>query len=156
GLLLVGFGAPEPIPVATLTLQAGTQLHDLLASGQQLTLLAQGTLQSPYTYDMMDAEHGRIQDTHVIDLDAAHTVRIDARYHAQVPSWTAGEARHGYPEWSSFSFDAAYNLTAPYARTEYVNTGPSTWFHVGWGSMDPSAIFQWSQQEPTVVFADPG
>jgi subtilisin family serine protease len=153
GLLLIGLDpATTKIPVLSLSKAQGEQLQALLAQGKELTLALKGVLQSPYLYDVIFAERGRIQDTHTRTLDQSNTAQINAGYHAQVESWLAGEARHAYPPWSGFSFDGARNLNVPFARTDYVATGDSRWFHVAWGSMTNDHIFEWSQQDPLVTY----
>jgi hypothetical protein len=159
GLLLIGLPSDPPvtIPVITLTHQQGQPLADQLASGKQLTLHAKGVAQSPYKFDVLWAEQGQIQPTHVKDLDAGDTVRIKTNWHAQVPGWTAGDVRHGYPPWSNFSFDSAINFTAPFVRREYVSVGDGSWMHTAWGSMAPiEDVFGWSQQAPQVSYDSAG
>ena len=156
GLLLISIDpATTTIPVMTLTQAQGVQLRDLIQGGAKLTLTLNGVLQSPYLYDVIFAERGRIQDTHTRTLNQSNTVQIDAGYHAQVPSWLAGEARHAYPPWSGFSFEGARNFNVPFARTDYVAPGDSRWFHVAWGSMTNDHVFEWSQQDPIVTYPGP-
>jgi subtilisin family serine protease len=158
GLLLIGLDpATTTIPVFSTSKIDGEQLRDLLQQVGQLTLNAKGIVQSPYAYDTLNAERGRILPTHVNTWNSSDTVRIDTRFHAQVPSWLAGEVRHGYPSFSNFSFDGARNLNVPYTRTEYVGVGGGNrWFHVAWGSMTNDHIFEWSQQEPEVAYSQAG
>ncbi len=145
------------IPVITLTQGQGQALQAQLASGKELTLHAKGVAQSPYKYDVLWAEQGQIQADHVKNLDASNTVRIKTSWHAQVPGWTAGDVRHGYPPWSGFSFDSAINFTAPFVRREYVSVGDGSWMHTAWGSMAPiDDVFGWSQQGPQVSYPDAG
>jgi hypothetical protein len=128
----------------------------VLQQARKVTLQVQGVLQTPYLYDLIFAERGRILDTHTRTLNRTNTVQIDNRYHAQVDSWLAGDARHAYPPWSGFSFDGARNFLVPFVRTEYVGTGESWWLHVGWGSMTNEHIFEWSQQDPLVQYTQAG
>ena len=158
GLLLVGLDpTTTTIPVLTMTQADGEQLRGLLQQFGQLTLTAKGIVQSPYAYDTINAERGRILPTHVNTWNRSDTVQLTTRFHAQVPSWLAGEVRHGYPSWSNFSFDGARNLNVPYVRTEYVGVGGGNrWFHVAWGSMTNDHIFEWSQQDPEVAYSQAG
>lgn len=155
GLLLVGLASAD-IPVFTLTQTQGEQLRTVLQQNKKVTLQVKGVVQTPYLYDVIFAERGRILDTHTRTFDRTNTVEIDNHYHAQVDSWLAGDARHAYPPWSNFSFDGVRNFLAPFARTEYVGTGDSTWFHVAWGSMTNDHIFEWSQQDPLVSYTQAG
>jgi subtilisin family serine protease len=154
GLLLIGLASAE-IPVLSMSQSQGEQLRALLQQGTKLTLTMKGIVQSPYLYDVLFAERGRILDTHTRTLNRTNTVQIDATYRAQVDSWLAGEVRHAYPAWSNFSFDGARNFDVPFRRTEYVATGDTRWFHVGWGSMTNDHIFEWSQQDPEVTYPQP-
>jgi subtilisin family serine protease len=158
GLLLVGFNPPLPtIPVITLSRGPGQALADRLTAGQQLTLHAKGTAQSPYKYDVLWAERGQILADHVKNLDATNTVRIKTNWHAQVAGTIAGDVRHGYPPWSGFSFDSAINFSAPFVRREYVPADPNaSWLHASWGSMTGDYVFGWSQQGPQVSYPTPG
>ena len=156
GILLIGLPSAE-IPVFSQPQAQGEQVRALLEQGQRLRLTADGIAQSPYIYDVVFAERGRIQDTHVRTLDRRTTTRIDTDYRAQVDRWVAGDARHAYPPWSTFSFDGARNFDVPFEREEYVGAGDGVrWFHVGWGSMAPiEFIFQWEQQSPTTFYNSP-
>ncbi len=153
GLLLIGV-ANAQIPVFSQPQAQGEQLRARLEGGQRLPLTAKGIPQSPYVYDMVFAERGRIQDTHVRTLDRRTTARIDAEYRAQVDRWIGGDVRHAYPPWSSFSFDGARNFTMPFNRDEFVAAGDGNrWFHVSYGSMEPfEFVFQWEQQGLRDVF----
>jgi subtilisin family serine protease len=153
GLLLIGV-ANAQIPVFSMPQAQGEQIRARLAGGQRLPLTAKGIPQSPYVYDMVFAERGRIQATHVRTLDRRTTARIDAEYRAQVDSWIGGDVRHAYPPWSSFSFDGARNFTMPFNRDEFVAAGDGNrWFHVSYGSMEPfEFVFQWEQQGLRDVF----
>jgi subtilisin family serine protease len=157
GLLLVGLGETQ-LPVLTMTQQLGVRLRDQLQQGKKLVLNAKGVLQSPYVYDTLFAERGRILPTHVRTFNKTNTMRIDTTYHAQVPKWLAGDVRHGYPPWSGFSFDGARNFYAPFVRTEYVMAGGDVWWwHIGWGSMVCcDTIFGWEQRDPLVTVPAPG
>ena len=157
GLLLVGLDpATTHIPVLTMSKVDGEALRARLQAGERLTVVAKGILQSPYVYDTIDAERGRINATHVNTWNRSNTVQFDTGYHAQVDSWLAGDVRHGYPAWSNFSFDGARNFNVPFNRTEYVGTGDARWFHVAWGSMTNDHIFEWSQQDPLVQYTRAG
>jgi hypothetical protein len=121
-------------------------------------LEANGIPQSPYVYDVVFAERGRIRDTHFRILDDETTTRIDTTYRSQVERWVAGDVRHGYPPWSNFSFDGARNFTVPFERDEYVAAGDGVrWFHVGYGSMEPfpDFVFMCEQQGLRDVFYEP-
>ena len=154
GLLLVGLSSSE-IPVLTTSLSQGQLLQDLLEDGP-VRISLHGIAQSPYTYDLMFAERGRILPAHRRTFDRSNTVRIATDYHADVQGQVAGDAHHGYPAWSSFSTDFARNFTAPFSRTEYVSTGDGRWMHVGWGSMTNELVFGGQLQEPVRRYPQPG
>ncbi len=147
GLLLIGV-ANAQIPVFSQSQAQGEQVRARLEGGKRVRLTAEGTPRSPYVYDVVFAERGRIQPTHVRRLDRHTTARIDAEYRAQVDSWVGGDVRHGYPTFSNFSFDGARNFAMPFDRDEYVGTGDGTrWWHIAYGSMEPfEFVFQWEQQ----------
>ena len=155
GLLVIGLPSAE-IPVLSLTQTEGEALRALLEQGKKLSLTIDGVAQSPYLYDTIFAERGRILPTHTRTLNSSNTVRIENTYHAHVDSWLAGDARHAYPPWSDFSFDGARNFNVPFTRTEYIGTGDSRWLHVAWGSMTNDHIFEWSQQDPLVTYGQAG
>jgi subtilisin family serine protease len=145
GLLLIGL-AGSSIPVVATSLTEGLELQALLAQGAR-TLDLKGVAVSPYVYDAMIAERGRIAETHTLHLTRSNTAQIAAEYRGHVDGWLAGEAHHAYPAWSGFSFEGVRNLTTPFARTEYVSTGDSRWWHLGWASMDNEHIFLGSLQD---------
>lgn len=146
GLLLIGL-SNATIPVLSLSKTQGEQLRSLLQQGTKLTVVIKGVVVSPYIYDAMVAERGRIRDTHTLALSRSNTVTVAAEYRGHVPQWLAGEAHHAFPPWSSFSFEGVRNLTTPFSRTEYVSTGDSRWWHLAWGSMTNEHIFEDSQQD---------
>jgi subtilisin family serine protease len=154
GLLLVGLSSSE-IPVLTTSQSQGELLQDLLEDGP-VRLSLRGIVQSPYTYDVIFAERGRILETHRRTIDRTSTVRLDTDYHADVEGQVAGDAHHAYPAWSGFSSDFARNFTAPFSRTEYVSTGDARWMHVGWGSMAPELVFGGQLQEALLRYPQRG
>jgi subtilisin family serine protease len=158
GVLLVSLASAE-IPVFTQPQAQGEEVRALLQQGKRVRLTANGIPQSPYLYDVVFAERGRIQDTHFRILDEETTARIDATYRSQVDRWVAGDVRHAFPPWSNFSFDGARNFAVPFTREEHIAAGDGNrWFHVGYGSMEPfpEFVFQWEQQGLRDVLYDPG
>ena len=122
----------------------------------ELTVVAKGILQSPYVYDTIDAERGRINATHVNTWNGRTPSSSTPATTHRSTAGSAGDVRHGYPAWSNFSFDGARNFNVPFNRTEYVGVGDARWFHVAWGSMTNDHIFEWSQQDPLVQYTQAG
>jgi subtilisin family serine protease len=146
GLLLVGLASSE-IPVLTMTQGDGLALRDLIAGGKA-TLDVEGIVATPYVYDVLFAERGRIHDTHTRTLNRSNTIKVDAEYRSHVAEWVSGEAHHAFPPWSWFSFEGARNMTTPTSRTEYISTGDGgRWWHISWGSMIGNYVFGHEQQD---------
>jgi subtilisin family serine protease len=154
GLLLVGLSGSE-MPVFTTSQSQGELLQDLLEDGT-VRIRLRGIALSPYNYQVMWAERGRVLPTHRKTVDRTNTVRMNAEYHADVAGRIAGDAHHGYPPWSGFSFDSAHNFPVPLSRTEYVTTGDARWLHSAWASMSNDLVFGGSQQEPTTRYPTAG
>jgi hypothetical protein len=153
GLLLVGLTSSE-IPVITTSLSQGLLLQDLLEDGA-VRIRLRGIADSPYTYDVMFAERGRILPTHRRTVDRTNSLRINADYHADVEGYLGGEAHHAYPEWSRFSSDFARNRVMPFTRTEYV-TGADAWLRVFWSSMTNDCVFCGQMQAPVTSYPERG
>jgi hypothetical protein len=150
GLLLIGLGGSE-IPVLTLYQEQGLELQELIAGGP-VTIEANGILQSPYIYDVLFPEPGRIDSTNRHVVDRSNTVKVKADWHGHIDSWLAGDAHHAFRPWSSFSFEGVRNFTTPFSRTEYVSLGDTRWLHMAWASMTNEHIFEAQQQEPLVTY----
>jgi subtilisin family serine protease len=153
GLLLVGLTSSE-IPVITTSLSQGLLLQDLLEDGA-VRLRLRGIADSPYTYDVLFAERGRILPTHRRTVDRTNSLRINADYHADVDGYLGGEAHHAYPEWSRFSSDFARNRAMPFTRTEYVS-GADAWGRVMWSSMTNDCVFCGQVQATLVGYPERG
>ena len=154
GLLLIGLASDPGIPVLSTSLSQGQLLQGLLENGR-VVLAARGIPQekSPYVYDVIFSDRGRIQDTHRRTVDRSNTVRTHATYHAGTEGWVGGEAHHAYPPFSGFSSDFARNLITPLDRTEYTGIGDARWQHVGWASMAPfEFVFQGGLQAPIQTY----
>jgi hypothetical protein len=145
GLLLIGLPGSE-IPVLAMSRDQGLEVRDLIAQGKT-SVDVTGVAESPYVYDVMFADRGRIAETHTLTLNRSNTVEIAAEYRSHVDSWLAGEAHHAFPPFSEFSFEGVRNVTVPTSRTEYVSTGDSRWWHLAWGSMTPEHIFENEQRD---------
>jgi subtilisin family serine protease len=154
GLLVVGVSGAE-IPVLTMSKGQGELLRDLLEDGP-VTLRLHGIAQSPYNYDLLFPEPGRIADSHHHVVDATNTVRIDARYHSQLEPWFGGDAQHAFRPYSFFSFDSTRNFAFPIARTEWVSVGDSRWWHLAWGSMADPCVFCAPAEEPMTSYPQRG
>jgi subtilisin family serine protease len=153
GLLLIGLSSAQ-IPVLSLSLTQGLQLRDLLSHGR-VRLDLSGTAVSPYIYDVLFPEHGRIAAIHQHTVDSSNTAQISAEYRGHVPEWLAGDAHHAFRPWSTFSFEGVRNFTTPFSRTEYVSVGDSRWWHQAWGSMASDYIFQDQQLDLIRTYASP-
>jgi subtilisin family serine protease len=154
GLLLVALSAQSEIPLLTTSLSQGLLLQDLLEDGPVRVRL-RGIADSPYTYDMLFQERGRILPTHRRTMDGTNSLRINADYHADVDGHLGGEAHHAYPAWSLFSTDFARNRAMPFTRTEYV-AGADGWGRNAWPSMTNDCVFCGQLQGPVVRYPERG
>lgn len=154
GLLLIGLSGAE-IPAMSISQDQGLQLQELIARGP-VTIEARGIVQSPYIFDVLFPEPGRIDSTNRHVVDGSNTVKVGADYHGHVDSWLAGDAHHAFRPWSFFSFEVVRNFTTPFSRTEYVSLGDTRWQHMTWASMTNEHIFEGFLQEPLVTYTRRG
>ncbi|HEX6684386.1 MAG TPA: S8 family serine peptidase, partial [Candidatus Limnocylindrales bacterium] len=136
GALLAQAGNPGqvPIPAFTLTQQVGQSIVDLLAKGP-VTIEFSGTSVSPFEYNLMLPNPGRIEGNQTYAIDKRNTAQIDAAYHGGETTITGTEVKHGLRPWTEFLFGFAKNLNHPRTRTEYVTAAPDVWWwHLAWAS----------------------
>jgi subtilisin family serine protease len=155
GLLLVGLVEPSAAPVLTLYRSQGELIRGLLEEGP-VRIRARGIPESPYIYDVLFPEPGGIDASNRHTVDGTNTVRLNGRYFGHVEDWLAGEAHHAFRPYSNFSFEGVRNLNTPFERLEFVSTGDTRWQHIAWASMTNEHIFEGQQQEPLVLYSNPG
>jgi len=148
GLLFISAGNPGevPIPVVTIDQEPGLALVDLLAKGPA-TVEYSGTAVSPYEYNLMLPNTGRIASNQTYVIDGRNTARIDVEYAGTDAQLTGNDIKYAIRPWTDFLFGGAHSLLRPQRRTEYVTADPQTWWwHLSWANYPFDGEFR---DEPT-------
>ncbi|MBO2449907.1 hypothetical protein J4573_22585 [Actinomadura barringtoniae] len=121
------YGTRLNVPTVHLPHEQGVGLLKLLAKGR-VTIDARGVTASPYLYDLIFPEKGRIpSDLHYTVRDR-RLAQIQAGYHGQPGvDLTAQTMRFHLRPWEDVALATMHPLIgAPRARTEYVTPDPDT------------------------------
>jgi hypothetical protein len=118
-----------PIPALAVANDAGQKLLDRAGKGRvaiDLTL----TTSSPYLYDVLHVETGRIPDRIVHRVTEANSMRVTSRYaHNGGFDWVR-EQRFGWRPWQTYAWNDTSRIVAtPSEREEWVSTGDAVWQH---------------------------
>ncbi|WP_318307640.1 S8 family serine peptidase [Amycolatopsis solani] len=106
-------------------------------------LSLQGIAVSPYLYDVVQTEHGRIPDKIVHKVTSANTATVTTHYRQTGSGGEAKEQRFAWKPWQDFAVNEYQRLvTTPSTREEYVSSGDILWQHrvkhgLIWDEMSP-------------------
>ncbi|MGH9243966.1 MAG: S8 family serine peptidase, partial [Acidimicrobiales bacterium] len=128
GARLFGTVVGGPVATYTLTQNEGRALLGLLAEGD-VQLALHGTAGSPYLYDLMLPENGRVPANLRYQIRPDDVVRLDNRFHADVgaPGRNWFEVRHSWRPYQGGTAAFSRPLTTPHVRREYVSVGDTVW-----------------------------
>jgi subtilisin family serine protease len=106
-------------------------------------LSLQGIAVSPYLYDVVQTEHGRIPEKIVHKVTAANTATVTTHYRQAGSGGEAKEQRFAWKPWQDFAVNEYQRYVAtPSTREEYVSSGDILWQHrvkhgLVWDEMSP-------------------
>ncbi|WP_026257438.1 S8 family peptidase [Actinopolymorpha alba] len=132
GWLLGRVDAGSPVPSFTISATEGARWRDKLRATGSLTLDLTGVAVSPYLYDLMLPEQGRIPARPSYDISSRNTARLDTNIHAGTQGQASTEARHGFRPHTTFSLRIPRKLPLPLHRTEWVSAGDTRWQQLVW------------------------
>ncbi|MGW3768765.1 PA domain-containing protein [Actinomadura verrucosospora] len=114
-----GYGRPLKVPAVRLSHEEGRALLR-----ERATVTAKGIVDSPYQYDLVFPEEGRIPKNLDYVARTRDLARIDSAYHGD-GAMTA--ARYSKRPWEEFALAYAHPVTGtPRTRVEYVSADPKT------------------------------
>ncbi|MFC7549554.1 S8 family serine peptidase [Plantactinospora sp. GCM10030261] len=115
------WGLP-PLPTYFVGTADAGRLRDRLAAGP-VELVLRGQAVTPYRYDLLLPEPGRIPaDLHYTRKDLALAI-VDSEFHSHAPDMLAVDRRAGYPPGVDVAFSTGRWITRPHRRVDHVNTG---------------------------------
>ena len=125
-------GTPEytdnPIAVAAISKNEGDKLVKAVRSGN-VKLNVEGTVNSPYLYDLVDVHKGSIPKDLTYAPKNKDLATIDSRYNSHVEA-AGGEFRYDLRPHTFGAVGFMYKISYPTARTEYVSATEDTrWYH---------------------------
>jgi len=119
-------GHGSTVPAYLVDATVAQRLRDRLAAGPA-TITLEGVANSPYHYDLLLPERGRIPtDLHYTPNELA-LAAIESEFHQHSPDLQAMETRAGYPDGVSTAFSFSRQITAAVRRTTYVSTRGVAW-----------------------------
>ncbi|EPD51005.1 hypothetical protein HMPREF1210_02196 [Paenisporosarcina sp. HGH0030] len=125
-------GTPEytdnPIAVASISKKEGDKLVKAVRSGD-VKLQVEGTIDSPYVYDLMDVHKGSIPKDLTYAPKNKDLATIDSRYNSHIET-AGGEFRYDLRPHTFGAVGFLKKISLPRARTEYVSAIEDTgWYH---------------------------
>lgn len=118
------------IPVMSLPGEEGDKLLSLLSpeGGRQakVTLELGGTANSPYVYNLVLPETGRIGDDLTYPINSGNTTKVTARYHGTAPGQFGAEATNTFRPYELITIEHASDVALGTQRTEYYSADPDT------------------------------
>ncbi|MGG4491119.1 S8 family serine peptidase [Metabacillus idriensis] len=137
----------NPLAVAGISKAEGDKLVKAVRSGN-VKLQVEGTVNSPYLYDLMDVHKGFIPK----DLNYApknkDLAAIDTRYNSHIET-EGGEFRYDLRPHTNGAVGFLQRLSLPKARTEYVSAiADTSWYHQA-NVLDAT----WEIRQPLVSYA---
>lgn len=115
------------IPAYTVEEQVGQRLRDMLAADGRVTVDLVGIAVSPFQYEAMLTESGRIPADLNYDLSRRRLARVQTDYHAQTDHVHASAGRMAFPPGVTTAFELQWPVNPPLRRVEYLTTGDTTW-----------------------------
>lgn len=135
-------GDREPIPAMVTTAKDGQRMLARVRQGNaRISLIL--TTSSPYLYDVLHVETGRIPNRILHQVTESNTMRITSRYADNGGFGWAKEQRFGWRPWQTFAWnDSQRFVETPKEREEWVSAGDSNWQHrvqhlYTWDDMSP-------------------
>ncbi|MGW4059332.1 S8 family serine peptidase [Amycolatopsis sp. NPDC004747] len=130
------------IPTVQLDRDEGLALLDRLKWFPAFLSL-HGVAVSPYLYDVVQTERGRIPEKPVHRVTAANTATVTTHYRQTGSGGEAKEQRFAWQPWQDFAVNEYQRrVTTPSTRQEYVSSGDTLWQHrvrhgLIWDEMSP-------------------
>ncbi|MDQ7907112.1 S8 family serine peptidase [Phytohabitans sp. ZYX-F-186] len=134
-------GDREPIPSLVVANDDGQRLLKAAAGRPTIDLTLQAS--SPYLYDVIHVERGRVPERIVHRVTRDNTVRITSEYGENGGFGWAKEQRFGWRPWQEYAWnDTQRFVQTPKVREEWVSAGDSVWQHrvhyyYTWDDMNP-------------------
>jgi hypothetical protein len=101
------------------------------------------TVSSPYLYDVVHVERGRVPNKILHKVTATNSMRVDTRYADLGGFPWAHEQRFGWRPWQEYAWNDHKRFVAtPSTREEWVSAGDSLWRHV------VSPVYEWNEMGP--------
>jgi subtilisin family serine protease len=127
GWLLQGVADDSPIPSFTVSQDDGEAMKAAVTLGEPPKLEIRGTAVSPYLYDLMLPEPGRIPSDLEYDLEHDELARLNNTFVAGGTEHVGSEARHFFRPYDSTSLRVPRDVLLPSRRTEWVSAGDTEW-----------------------------
>lgn len=115
------------VPAYTVEQDTGQRLRTLLGDQSRVTVDLVGVAESPFRYDLMLPEVGRIPADLNYDMDQKNLARVAVDYHAHTGRMTASAGRMAFPSGVDIAFELQRAVHPPLHRTEYLSTGDTRW-----------------------------
>ncbi|HET7900938.1 MAG TPA: S8 family serine peptidase [Candidatus Nanopelagicales bacterium] len=132
-------GTDSAVPVFSVGASDGAALLASAAAGRRVT--AEGTLDSPYVYDLAAAWQQRVPSTLVYAPAASDFATVDMRFHGATVA-PGGEFRLDYRSYRPYGFGLPLRQSTGTTRIDYVAASPgTTWAEGVLGGPD----LMWSQ-----------
>jgi hypothetical protein len=101
-----------------------------------VTLALNGVVESPFRYDLVLAEPGRVPaDLHYTKQDLA-LATVDSEFHGHMSPLSARDERDGFVPGIDVALGFGRRVTRATQRTDYLNTSGVTWRHVAAQEVD--------------------
>ena len=127
-------GETAAVPVATISGLQGAGLIQRLGHGG-VTIKTSGGMDTPWTYDLVDAHPGSIPANLSYHPAASELAKITTKYYGRKPH-LGGEFRYSFRPQDPYGMGNAQYLNFPGTRTEYVSTQPGTTWYQGVQTID--------------------
>ncbi|MFJ7933272.1 S8 family serine peptidase [Sporosarcina sp. NPDC096371] len=135
-----------PIAAVSVSGTEGEQLIKAVSSGEVM-LNIEGTIDSPYVYDLVDDYQKHIPEDLSYSPSENELVKIDAQYKSDRPA-PASEFRYDIPTYAEYGVGNQYKLSLPSVRTEWVSAskGGTIWYH------SARVLGEWEVRQPAVIY----
>ncbi|TYB63962.1 S8 family serine peptidase [Nonomuraea sp. PA05] len=120
-----GNGVKLAVPTVRLTHEEGLKLVERLRR-LPVPIVAKGIVASPYVYDLLLREQGRVRDSLTYVVRARSQARVETGYHSQLADdVTVNEARYVFEPWDNVSISTNHPMArTPRTRVDYVTPDP--------------------------------
>jgi hypothetical protein len=134
-------GGEVALPVAQVSGVEGQALLDRMRR-RPLTAVVAAELTSPYVYDLVDVQAGRVPADLAYRPRQRDLARVDARYGAPY-DLPGGEFRYDFRPWTPFGIGFQQLIELPQERVEWVSAQPGTSWYQGTRLLDTD----WEQRD---------